>query len=64
VHSIRWDPSEGYVVDAWPLELAIEHGKRSRTVSVEWTSGHRFPHLDPESGGRRHLDDILSPLSG
>ncbi|MDB5716933.1 MAG: peptidase, partial [Sphingomonas bacterium] len=48
-------------VDGDPIELIVNSGKRHRSVRIEYTSGLRYPHLEPVAGARRRLDEILAP---
>jgi predicted metalloprotease with PDZ domain len=43
------------------IELLVKDGLRNRQVRIECPSGHRYPDLEPISGARRRLDDILTP---
>ena len=45
-----------------PIELTLKVGKRTREVSIACPGGHRYPHLEPISGARTRLDEILTPL--
>ena len=63
------DYSEAVIGDA--VERAADGGTvaldllvrgRSSKVSVEYTGGHRFPHLEIIQGARPRLDEILAPL--
>jgi predicted metalloprotease with PDZ domain len=45
-----------------PIELAVKDGPRTRQVTLECPSGHRYPHLEPIEGARLRLDEILRPL--
>lgn len=44
-----------------PVTLLTEKNGRYRTVTLDWTGGLRFPHLDPVGAGPRALDAALSP---
>jgi predicted metalloprotease with PDZ domain len=43
-----------------PMQLRVRSGTHERMVELECT-GHHYPHLEPRTGARRRLDDILQP---
>jgi predicted metalloprotease with PDZ domain len=43
-----------------PIELVVEAGKQHRIVQLDYSSGHRYPHLEPIAGRRLRLDEILT----
>jgi predicted GH43/DUF377 family glycosyl hydrolase len=71
VHSIRWDASEGYVLDAWPLELADTadprqfrlHGGGWRILALTSLSWLLPVELSPDGCQliTIHYDKIMSP---
>jgi predicted metalloprotease with PDZ domain len=44
-----------------PIRLELETRGRTREVELAYSEGHRFPHLEPISGARARLDEILAP---
>lgn len=44
-----------------PVELLVKQGDRYRTLSVAWTSGHRYPRLEKTGSGTVWLDKLLAP---
>jgi predicted metalloprotease with PDZ domain len=54
------DALRGAVAEKRPVTLRVRSGKHERVVELECT-GHRYPHLEPRTGARRRLDDILQP---
>jgi predicted metalloprotease with PDZ domain len=44
------------------VELMVKDGSSTRSVTINYAGGHRYPHLEPLAGARRRLDEILVPL--
>jgi predicted metalloprotease with PDZ domain len=44
-----------------PVTAEVESGKTRRTVTIDYSGGHRFPHLERVIGTRPRLDEILTP---
>lgn len=44
-----------------PLRLQYRLGADTRTITLDYAGGHRYPKLEPIPGQRRYLDDILTP---
>ncbi len=59
------DLLRGAVAEAWGpeggVDLTVRTGVRERAVTVRCTAGHRYPHLEPISGARPRLREILAP---
>lgn len=71
VHSIRWDENDGYVLDAWPLELADTadprqfrlHGggwKILALTSLSWLLPVELSH-DGLNVVQVHYDNVIAP---
>jgi len=45
------------------IELLVQRGKRIADFVVQYSGGHRYPHLEPIERARRRLDEILAPLT-
>lgn len=45
------------------VEVLVERGKRSQAARIEYSGGHRYPHLEPIEGARARLDEIHAPRS-
>ncbi|MFW2829399.1 M61 family metallopeptidase [Sphingomonas sp. ID0503] len=43
------------------IRLLTQVGKHQREIMVECPGGHKYPHVEPISGARRRLDEILAP---
>ncbi len=43
------------------IELILEKGDRYRTVSIAYTGGLRWPHLEPTGAGTPLMDRLLAP---
>lgn len=43
------------------LDLQVVRGATTQAVSVPWTGGPRYPHLERRPGSAALLDDILAP---
>jgi predicted metalloprotease with PDZ domain len=43
------------------VELLVQRGKRLGPATIRYSGGHRYPHLEPISGARPRLDEILAP---
>ncbi len=44
-----------------PLKLFVERGDRFREVTLDWSGGGRFPHLEKVGTGETALDRLLMP---
>jgi predicted metalloprotease with PDZ domain len=49
------------VREGTPVALRVRSGRHERPVTIDWTGGHRYPHLEPIPGTPPRLDDILRP---
>jgi predicted metalloprotease with PDZ domain len=47
--------------DGGKLDLQVARGATTQILSVEWTGGLRYPHLERIAGSAPLLDDILAP---
>ncbi|HVZ21118.1 MAG TPA: hypothetical protein VG871_08650, partial [Vicinamibacterales bacterium] len=45
------------------IDLLVKNGDRFRTVSIPYTGGLRYPHLERTAATPARLDDILAPRS-
>lgn len=45
------------------VEFLVQRGKLIANFVVQYSGGHRYPHLEPIEGARRRLDEILAPLT-
>jgi predicted metalloprotease with PDZ domain len=50
--------------DGEPVRLLVQAGKHQREVRIKCPEGHRYPHLEPISGARLRLNEILAPKQG
>jgi predicted metalloprotease with PDZ domain len=46
--------------DSGLTELLVKRGKHHQLLTIEYSGGHRFPHLEP-TGARARLDEIHTP---
>jgi predicted metalloprotease with PDZ domain len=44
-----------------PLELLVKQAGETRTVRIDYSGGHRYPHLERIEGARPRLDEIYAP---
>ncbi|MBU6320253.1 MAG: peptidase M61 [Alphaproteobacteria bacterium] len=44
-----------------PVQLLLRTGEEFRTVTLDYSGGARYPHLERIEGAPAHLDDILAP---
>ena len=44
-----------------PVTLLIKDGKKFQTVSIEYSGGMRYPHLEKAGTGEGSLDVLLKP---
>ena len=47
-----------------PLTVLVKQAGETREVVIDYTGGHRYPHLDPIDGARLRLDEIYAPRTG
>lgn len=47
--------------DGGKLDLQVARGATTQELSVAWSGGPRYPHLERVPGGAALLDDILAP---
>jgi predicted metalloprotease with PDZ domain len=45
------------------IELLVQRGKRIHTATIQYSAGHRYPHLEPVEGTRPRLDEIHAPIT-
>ena len=45
-----------------PLELVVQNGVLKETLTVKWSGGLRYPHLEPIPGKDAFLDGILTAI--
>lgn len=50
----------GAKVDHAPIELIVKAGNRYRTVSITYTDGLRYPHLERDPAVPARLDELLT----
>lgn len=47
-----------------PVDLVIQRAGETRTVTIDYLGGHRYPHLERIQGSRARLDEIYAPRTG